>query len=229
MYTSASSSFKRSQTCGRGDGVTGQRAGVEDRTERREVLHDLGATTNGADRQATADHLAEAGEIRAHVVLGLRPTRADPEAGDHLVEDEERADTVARCPKSGEKPGRRCHDAHVRRDRLDDDRSDAFVEVGHDVVGRHDRVGHGTVGNAGRARETEGCHTTAAGDEQGVGRTVEVAGKGHDAIAPGRSPGQAHRGTGGLGARVHQPDALAARHPLADRLGELHLAGVGAP
>ena len=117
--------------------------------------------------------------------LRLRATRAEPEAGDDLVEHEERADTVALGPQTVEEPGRWCDDTHVRRDRLDEHRGHLLVELGHHVVGHHHRVGHGTVGHAGRAGQAERGHTTAAGGEQRVGGTVEVAVEDDDAIASG--------------------------------------------
>ena len=74
-----------------------------------------------------------------------------------------------------EESGRRGDDAHVRGDRLDDDGGDLIVELGHHVVGRDDRVGDGRVRNAGRAGQAERGHAAATGDQQRVGRTVEVA------------------------------------------------------
>ena len=126
--------------------IAGERAGVEHRTERRQLLHQVGAAADRADRQAAADDLAEAGEVGRHVVLRLGAARPDPEAGDHLVEDQQGADAIALGAQAGEEPGRRGDHAHVGRDRLDDDRGDLIVEHGHDVV-RHDhRLGTAPVG-----------------------------------------------------------------------------------
>ena len=87
--------------------VAGQRAGVEHRAERRQVLHEVDPPADRADRQATADHLAEAREVGPDVVLRLRAARPDPEAGDDLVEDQQRTDAVAFGTETVEEPGRR--------------------------------------------------------------------------------------------------------------------------
>ena len=105
--------------------------------------------------------------------LGAAGAEAEP--GDHLVEDQQRADAVALGAQPVEEAGRRGDDAHVGGDRLDDDGGDLVVELGHHVVRHDDRVGDGAVGNAGRARQSERGDAAAAGDEQRVGGAVEVA------------------------------------------------------
>ena len=50
-----------------------------------------------------------------------RPAAAEPEPGDDLVEDEQRADPVALGPQALEEARHRRHQTHVGGDRLDDD------------------------------------------------------------------------------------------------------------
>ena len=171
--------------------IAGQRPRVEHRAERRQVLHHIDPTTDRADRQTTADHLAEAGQIGLHVVLRLGAARPDPESGDHLVEDEQRADTVALGPQTVEEARRWRDDAHVRRDRLDDDRRDLLVEHGHDVV-RHDhRLGHGTARHAGGARQTRAsrhrCHRRRAARRWHRGSCRRTSRCGRGPSRPGRA------------------------------------------
>ena len=97
------------------------------------------------------------------VVARLRAAAPETEPGDHLVEDQERADAVALGAQPLEESGRRGDDTHVRGDRLDDDRGDLLVEFGHHVVGRDDRVGDGRVRNAGGARQAERGDAAATG------------------------------------------------------------------
>ena len=52
--------------------------------------HDVGASAEGAHRQAAADDLAEAGQVGTDAVHLLQAARGEPE-GDHLVEDEQDA------------------------------------------------------------------------------------------------------------------------------------------
>ena len=140
---------ERRETGGGGERVARERAGVEHRPERRQLLHDLAPTADRADRQAATDHLAEAGDVGRDVVLGLGAADAEPESGDHLVEDQQRAHPIALGAQTLEETRRRRDDAHVRGDRLDDHRGDLLVEVGHHVVGRDHRLGDRAVGHTG--------------------------------------------------------------------------------
>ena len=62
---------------------------------RRQVLHDVDPPADRTDGQASSDHLAEAGDVGAHVVLRLGAARTDPESGDDLVEDQQCTDPIA--------------------------------------------------------------------------------------------------------------------------------------
>ena len=57
---------------------------------RIEDVHVVGGAGDGADREAAANDLAEAGEVRRDAVEALRAAMAQPE-GNHLVEDEQAA------------------------------------------------------------------------------------------------------------------------------------------
>ena len=134
---------------GRGrERVPGQRPGLVDVADRRQPLHQLGATAEGRERQTAADDLAEDGQVGQDAVALLRAAARDAEAGDHLVEDEQRAGRVAQLPQRLEEAGLRRNDAHVARDRLDDDRGEPLPVARHRgsdrvrvVVGADDRVG----------------------------------------------------------------------------------------
>jgi hypothetical protein len=124
--------------------VAGERAGLVDRAGRRHLAHQVAAAAEGAGRQAAADHLAEGGQVRpdAEQLLGAAP--GHPEAGHHLVEDEERAVAVAQRAQPLEIAGLRRHQAHVAGDRLDEDGGDLAAALGEArlgggevVVGRH--------------------------------------------------------------------------------------------
>ena len=214
MYTSGVELAEGGEPGRRGERVAGQRAGVEHRAERRERLHHLAPAADGADRQAAADHLAERREVGRHVVLGLGAAGVEAEPGDHLVEDQQRADPVALGAQAVEEPGLRGDDAHVGGDRLDDDGGDRLVELGHPVVRHDERLGDRPGRHAGRSGQPERGDAAAAGGEQRVGGAVEVAVERHDAVAPGEPAGEPHGRARRLRARVHQPDLLAARRPV---------------
>ena len=161
-----------------------------------------------------------------HVVLRLRATGAEPEAGDHLVEHQQRADPVALGAQPLEEAGRGSDDAHVGGDRLDEHRGHVVVEL---------RAPRCTARPSSRRPRSAG--TPAVPGRPSVATPLPPAAS-SASVAPWKLPwkmtirsrpvyaaGEAHGGARRLGARVHQPHPLAARHPVGDRLGELHLAG----
>ncbi len=52
-------------------------------------VHDFGTSPKGADREAAAERLAVGNQVRHHAVVLLRAPVGEPEAGYHLVEDEQ--------------------------------------------------------------------------------------------------------------------------------------------
>jgi len=50
--------LERRDAGGHGQWVAAERAGLVDRTERREQVHDVGSAAEGTDRQAAADDFA---------------------------------------------------------------------------------------------------------------------------------------------------------------------------
>ena len=128
--------------------VPRERARLVDGADRREQIHELGAPAERGERQPAADDLAEHGQVRRDAEPLLRAAARDAEAGDHLVEDEQRAARVAQAAQRLEEARRGRDDAHVRRDRLDDHRRDPLAVLderlrrGVEVVVRDDdRVG----------------------------------------------------------------------------------------
>ncbi len=85
------------------------------------MIHDLGAAAQGANRQAAADHLAEAGEVGTDAEQLLSATGREPEAGHHLVENKQRFVRGAKFPEGFKKTGRGRNQSRIRRDRFDDD------------------------------------------------------------------------------------------------------------
>ena len=75
--------------------IPGERARLVDGAGRREQLHHVGAAAERGERQPAADDLAEDRQVGRDAVALLRAAAGDAEAGDHLVEDEQRARRVA--------------------------------------------------------------------------------------------------------------------------------------
>ena len=98
--------------------------GLVDRALGRDLVHDVGAPAVDAQRQAAADDLAQAGQVGLDAEELLRAAARDAEAGDDLVEDQQRAVLVAERAQHRQVGRARQHHAHVAGDRLDDDRGD---------------------------------------------------------------------------------------------------------
>ena len=73
-----------------------RRRGCRRRRPPRSSVHHVRAAGERGDRHAVAQRLAEAGQVGRDAVALLRAARREPEAGDDLVEDEQRA--VPRAP-----------------------------------------------------------------------------------------------------------------------------------
>ena len=67
--------------------VPRERAGLVDGPDGRDEVHEVGPAAVGADRHPAADDLAEDRQVGADAVAALGAAGADPEPGDHLVED----------------------------------------------------------------------------------------------------------------------------------------------
>ena len=141
-----------------------------------EGVHDLGPAGDRGERQARAERLPEGGQVAGDAVERLASARMEAKAGHRLVDDQERAVLVAQAPHLLEIARPRRDHAHVRHDRLCDDRrhpSAVAVEaVGQErgVVPRaQDRVGHGAVGQALRVE-----HARRVGGIAERGRVARV-------------------------------------------------------
>jgi hypothetical protein len=127
--------------------IPGQRSRLIHVAARRQPVHHVRASAERRERQAAADDLPEDRQVRTDVVELLRTAPRDAEAGDHLVEDQQRSGSVAQPAQRGEEAALGRNDPHVPRDRLHDDRGKTFavacnrlgdrVDV---VVRRDDRV-----------------------------------------------------------------------------------------
>src|SRR5581483_4240082 len=160
----------------------------------------------------------------------LRTAARDAEAGDHLVEDEQRARGVAERAQRLEKAVDRRDDAHVPGDRLDDDRREPLA-VAHDrlgcrvdvVVGADDRVARDGARHARRRRDSEGREARAGAREQRVGMAVVAAGELEDPVALREAAREAERAHRRLRPRRDEPHLLDRRHRVRDLGRELHL------
>src|SRR5262245_49367587 len=218
-------------TGGRGERVPGERARLVHVANRREVPHQVRRAAEGADRKPAADDLPEHRQLGVDPEPLLRAAAGDPEAGDHLVEDEQRPRGVAQLAQGLEEPGRRRDDAHVPGDRLDDHAREALAVAlegtgGGDniVVRRDDRVRGGAGRHARGRRDAERRGPGACLGEQRVGVPVVAAGELQDPVALRRSARKPDRAHPGLGAGADEPHLLDRRERVDDLGRELDLA-----
>ena len=87
--------------------MAGQRAGLVDRARGRDEVHQVGPAAVRPDRHPAADDLAQRGEVRPDAEPRLGAAGPEPEPGDHLVEDEQRAVGAGRLAQVLEEAGRR--------------------------------------------------------------------------------------------------------------------------
>ena len=154
-----------------GERVPRKGAGLIDPAHRRDLVHQFGRSTIGADREATADDLAPADEIGIDPVALHGPSRGQAEPGHDLVGDEQGAVAAAEIPEPLEETGCRGDNPHVTGDRLEDHGRDLVREaleqgsdcvevvVGGDQSGPSDRLGYPvTRRHTGRESARAGGH-----------------------------------------------------------------------
>ena len=139
--------FERGRACRDCQRIAGERAGLKDLARWEHVVHHVAAATVRAQRQSAADDLAECGEVGRDAEQLLRAAERQPEAGHHLVEDQERAVDVRQPPRGVEKLLRRHDQPHVADHWFHDDGGDQAamgakrgLELLRLVVFEHDRV-----------------------------------------------------------------------------------------
>ena len=136
--------------------------------------------------------------------------------------------------RSASKAVLRRHQAHVARDRLDDDRGNLAgiggKEAAHRlriVVRRDQRAGRRSAGHAGAVRQAQRRHAAAGLHQQHVGVSVVVALELDDTLAPREGPGHAQRAHRRLRAAVDETDQLQPRHHLLHQRRQLDLQRAG--
>ena len=219
---------------GHGEWVSAEGSGLVDRAERREVLHDVGASAEGSAGESAADDLAEGGEVGGDVVELLGPAEGDAEAGHDLVEEEESAVGCGDFAKAFEVARVRRDGAGVSDDGFDDDAGDVVWTGGEDcgdgvevVEGQGEGV-HGSLGgDACGAGDPESGDSAAGLDEHRVGVAVVAALELDDEVAAGESAGEADGGHAGFGAGGDEAELLDGGKAVGDEFREIGFGGDG--
>ena len=183
-----------------------------------------------------AERLGEGGDVGLDAVQLLRAARRDAEAGDDLVEDQQRTVPLGDLAQELEVAGLRRDDAGVRLNRLDQHRRDVGAVLGEEllhvlaVVVLADQQRLGVDGrNTGRCRLRNlgvafgvlGVYLGMTAPEVRIGEAVVAALHLDDLVAAGVGPRQPGGGHGRLGAGVGEADQIDARHHGYDLLADL--------
>ena len=162
--------------------IARQRAGLIDRSRRRDFFHDVATSAVRADRHAAADDLAERRQVRRDAVQRLRAAERDAEAGHHFVENQQRAVLRAQLAQTGEIAVARRDAIHVAGDGLDDETGDAVADLVEQfargvevVVGQCEREIGERFRYAGRRRHAEGQRAGTGLDQKRVAVAVIAA------------------------------------------------------
>ena len=213
------------------DRVAAEGSRLVDAPHRRDPLHDLPPPAVGAHRHPRADDLAVGDEIGLDAVPLLRAAERQPEAGDHLVENERRAVFVAEPPQPLQKAVGGFHHAHVGGDRLDDDRRDfprilreEPFDASEVVVSGGQRVPGAGRGHPRAVRHPRRHHARARLHKHRVAVSVVAAREFDELVPPGEAARRAHRAHDRLGTRIDHPYHPDRRDRPADELRHLHLA-----
>ncbi len=118
---------ERRQPGGDRERVARERPRLVDVAGRGDPFHRLARAAERRRRQAAADDLAHHGQVGFDPVELLGAAAGDAEAGDHLVEDQQRPGLAGRLAEELEEALGRRDDAHVGRDRLGQERRDLVL------------------------------------------------------------------------------------------------------
>ncbi len=180
-----------------------------------EPVHVLGLPDERRDRHAVPEGLSEGGQVRDDAVPLLRAARREPETGDDLVEDDERAGGVRAVEDALQEALRRLLGAHGlqhdcrRRPGLPFERGVERAEVVEQKgVGERPNCFRNTDRPRGRPDVPVLPAVIAAHD---------------DAVPAGAGPREAHRRRRRIRAGLREADAIRARHQGGDPLGYLDL------
>ena len=235
VETGLADQVQRRQACSHGHRVTGQGAGLVDRPQRCQMLHDGLLAAKGAHRHAAPDNLAQGGHVRGDAVMALGAAQRYPETAHDFIENQHRAVVVTLLAQGLQEILGGGDTVHVAGHRLHDDGGDVVAvffeslgDAGGIVVVQHQGVGGDGfryAGGAGGAGNGDGAG--AGFHQQAVHVPVVATFKLDDLVAAGVAAGQADGAHGGFGAGVDHAHHVHGGHQFADLVGHGHFGGGG--
>ena len=220
---------ERGDARGHGERIPGKRPGLIHVPGGSHTAHVLAFAAERPNGQAAADDLAEAGQIRRHAEELSSSSIAEPKAGDHFIEDQQRTVGIAQAAQAGQKAGSRGHHAHVGSHRFHDDRrhlapvalQQLFHRIQVVVLGQQSVLG-GAPGDTCAVRVAIGQRAGARLDQHAVAVAVVAAVEFYNLVPAREAAGGADGAHDRLGAAVDHAHHFNGAHHRADQLGHLH-------
>ena len=212
-----------------GDRVAGEGARLVHGAERGKAVHDFRPAAEGSHREAAADDLPHAGEVRRDAVKLLYAAGRDAEARHDFVKDEQGVVAERDFPQEVEETVLREVKPGVGREGLQDDGGDVvpmelkgFLHCFPVIVGNGDgELGH-LPGNACAVRLPEGERAGACRHQQGVHMAVVAPDEFDDFAASGVAARQPDGGHGGFRAGVYHAHFFHGGHHFRDHFRHIH-------
>mmetsp|Transcript_29086 Transcript_29086/g.93389 ORF Transcript_29086/g.93389 Transcript_29086/m.93389 type:complete len:431 (-) Transcript_29086:39-1331(-) len=211
--------------CGHGQRVAAEGARLVHGASRSNHLHDVPASAIGTHGQATADDLAQTGDIRGHAEICLCTTIGNAESSHDLVEDQERTVLGAELTEPHQELLRGRDETRVSDDRLQDHGGDlVFLQQSlhgcQIVVGSTQGASGRAFRDTGRVRQAQSGDARASLHQESIGMAVVAALELDDLFALGVSPNQSDHAHACLGAGVGESDHLHRGNGFNDHLGQ---------
>ena len=197
-------------------------------------LHDVLASTVGANGKTTANHLTHGGNIGGDAKVLLGTTVRNTESSHNLVEDEKGTILLSELADALKELLVGLDETRVSYNGLEDDGGDLVLVVLEDgldgikvvVLGAVGGLG-GRGGNAGRIGKTKGGNTRSSLNEEGIGVAVVASLELDDLLAVGEGTDKADHTHASLSAGVGETDHLNGGDGINDHLGKVVLKGAG--
>ena len=207
--------------------------------QRGQVFHDGARAAKGCERHASANHLAQHGDVgpEAGDALGVHALRAAEryaEAGHHFIKHQQRAVFGAQLAAALHEGHTGAHKVHVACNGFDHHagqllavQGKGFFQLRNVVVLEHQGVLHHFRRHARAGSVAKGGQARAGFNQQRIGMAVVAALELDELAAAGGATGQANGAHARFGARADEADHLHRWHQAQDFFGQLHFALCG--
>ena len=201
-----------------------------DRTQGRQLIHDLGPPTEGSDRKTTANNLAEATQVRREPEHALGTGWTQSESGHHLVGDEHAPVISGQLPEELQVAGLGQIQPSIGRHQFKDHCRQLTVMLLENppqrlriIKGKNEGLTRDIRRHARTVWTSQSERTGTCLHEQPIRVPVIAAIKFDNEVPPGKSTSQADGRHGRLSTAVAETHLLHRWHQRFDALSHRHL------